>query len=102
MSITRPRGNIGSASADASELALADGTGSLYTRRRSDPTQKFGFTVSIGLQRINNAMNGVSRYHKCSPPRVRIITWSSFDERVADSKGLYGGTTEPDATASHN
>ena len=81
---------------------LAGVTGSLYTLRRSGPAQKFGFTVPIGWQRTNNAMNGVSLFHKCSPPCARIIPWSGFDERVAESKGLYSGTTEPAATAQQN
>ena len=93
---------MGSASADTAELALAGGTGSLYTLRRSGPTQKLGFTVSIGWQRMNNAMNGISLFHKCSPPSARIITWPGFDERVADPKSLYGGTAEPEATAPYN
>ena len=93
---------MGSASADTAELALAGGTGPLYTLRRSGSTQKLGFTVSSGWQRMNNAMNGISLFHKCSPPRVRIITWSGFVERVAGPKGLYGGTAEPEATAPYN
>ena len=56
----------------------------------------------IGWQGMNIAMNGINLFHKWSPLSVRIITWSGFDERVVDSKGLYGGTTEPEATASHN
>ena len=93
---------MGSASADTTELALAGGTGSLYTLRRSGPTQQLGITVPIGWQRMNNAMNGVNLFHKCSPPSARIMTWSGFVERVADPKSLYGGTTEPETTALYN
>lgn len=93
---------MGSANANTAELALASDTGSLYTLRRSGPTQQLGFTVSIGWQRMHNAMNGISLFHTCSPPSSRIMTWSGFVERVADPKGLYGGTAGPDATAPYN
>ena len=56
----------------------------------------------IGWQGMDIAMNGVSLFHKWSPLSARIITWSGFGERVADPKGLYGGTAEPEATAPHN
>ena len=93
---------MGSASAVTAELALAGGTGSLYTLRRSGPTQQLGFTVSIGWQRIHAAMNGISLFEKCSPPSSCIMHWSDRVERVAGPKGLYGGTAEPEATAPYN